>query len=206
MSSVTFVNGLYIQTSLAVNCLPAASDQYYHTYAQKWFKKKKIFFLYFHIQEVLSHSRESDSISGRLPDNPGGFTCMLRRMLVCLACGRSRVQSSGPATFFRGDWSWNHFYGHSLPTADSSRAVVSYWQKDVHLVLVNCLGSLPRNSVVRLTDLSCWLGRKMTNQTHKTIFAILKTIRIHSTVMIPKQPLFGTPKRSLIFTWVCRAF
>ena len=39
-----------------------------------------------------------------------------------------------------------------LPTADSSRAVVSYWRKDVHLVLVNCLGSLPRNIVVRLTD------------------------------------------------------
>ena len=46
----------------------------------------------------------------------------------------------------------NHFYCHSLPTADPSRAVGSYWQKDVHLVLVNRLGSLPRNSVVRLTD------------------------------------------------------
>ena len=34
--------------------------------------------------------------------------------------------------FFRGDWSWNNFYGHSLPTADSSRAVVSYWRKVVH--------------------------------------------------------------------------
>ena len=40
----------------------------------------------------------------------------------------------------------------SLPTADSSRAVVSHWQKGVHLVLVNRLGRLPRNSVVRLTD------------------------------------------------------
>ena len=47
---------------------------------------------------------------------------------------------------------WNHFYGHSLPTADSSTAVVSYWRKDVHLVLDSCLGSLHRNSVVRLTD------------------------------------------------------
>ena len=34
--------------------------------------------------------------------------------------------------FFPGDWSWNHFYSHSRPTADSSRAIVSYWQKDVH--------------------------------------------------------------------------
>ena len=34
------------------------------------------------------------------------------------------------------------------------RAVVSYWQKYVHKVLVNHLGglSLPRKSVVRLTD------------------------------------------------------
>ena len=29
--------------------------------------------------------------------------------------------------------------GHSLPAADSSRAVVSYWRKDVHLALVNHL-------------------------------------------------------------------
>ena len=52
-----------------------------------------------------------------------------------------------------GDWSWNHFYSHSLPTTDSSRAVVSYWWKDVHFVLVKRLGSLPRNSLVRITDL-----------------------------------------------------
>ena len=31
--------------------------------------------------------------------------------------------------------------------------VVSYWWKTVHKVLVNCLGGLPWNSVVRLTDL-----------------------------------------------------
>ena len=51
MSSVTFVNGLYIQTSLAVNCLPETSDRYYHTYVQKWwFGKlftKKFFFVIF---------------------------------------------------------------------------------------------------------------------------------------------------------------
>ena len=63
-------------------------------------------------------------------------------MRVRLAYGRSPVRSLGPATF----------YGHSLPTADSSRAVVSYWRKDVHLVLVNRLGSPSRNSVVGLND------------------------------------------------------
>ena len=73
-------------------------------------------------------------------------------MRVRPACRRLRVRSWGPATFFCGDWSGNHFYGHSLPTPDSSRAVVSYWRKDVHLVLVNRLGSLSRNSVIRLTD------------------------------------------------------
>ena len=36
-----------------------------------------------------------------------------------------------PATSFRGDWSWNIFYGHSLPSADSRKAVVSFWWKNV---------------------------------------------------------------------------
>ena len=39
---------------------------------------------------------------------------------------------AGPATFFRGDWSWNIFYGHSLPSADSRRADVSFRRKNVH--------------------------------------------------------------------------
>ena len=50
-------------------------------------------------------------------------------------------------------------------------AVVSYWRKYVHEVLVNCLGglSLPRKSVVRLTDspdmtLDVYCGRKTTIQ------------------------------------------
>ena len=49
--------------------------------------------------------------------------------------------------------------------------VVSYWRKYVHEVLVNCLGglSLPRKSVVRLTDhpdmtLDVYHGRKTTMQ------------------------------------------
>ena len=29
-------------------------------------------------------------------------------------------------------WSWNIFYGHFLPSADSRRADVSFWQKNVH--------------------------------------------------------------------------
>ena len=57
------------------------------------------------------------------------------------------------------------------PSAFSRRAVVSYWRKYVHEVLVNRLGglSLPRKSVVRLTDrpdmtLDVYCGRKTTTQ------------------------------------------
>ena len=55
--------------------------------------------------------------------------------------------------------------------SDARRAVVSYWRKYVHEVLVNRLGglSLPRKSVVRLTDrsdmtLDVYRGRKTTMQ------------------------------------------
>ena len=59
---------------------------------------------------------------------------------------------AGSATFFRGDWSWNIFYGHSLPSADSKRAVVSFWQKNVHNTGQLLRGlSLPSKSVVRQT-------------------------------------------------------
>ena len=49
---------------------------------------------------------------------------------------------------------WPHTF--VSPSADSRRAVVSYWRKYVHEVLVNRLGglSLPRKSVFRLTDRS----------------------------------------------------
>ena len=57
------------------------------------------------------------------------------------------------------------------PSAFSRRAVVSYWRKYVHEVLVNRLGglSLPRKSVVSLTDrpdmtLDVYRGRKTTMQ------------------------------------------
>ena len=47
---------------------------------------------------------------------------------------------------------WQHTF--VSPSAFTRRAVVSYWLKYVHEVLVNRLGglSLPRKSVVRLTD------------------------------------------------------
>ena len=64
---------------------------------------------------------------------------------------------------------WQHTF--VSPSAFSRRAVVSYWRKCVHEVLVNRLGglSLPRKSVVRLTDrpdmtLDVYRGRKTTMQ------------------------------------------
>ena len=57
------------------------------------------------------------------------------------------------------------------PSAESRGAVVSYWRKYVHKVLVNRVEglSLPRKSVVRLTDypdmtLDVYCGRKTTMQ------------------------------------------
>ena len=58
----------------------------------------------------------------------GSVGCALR-----LETRRSRVQPPPrSATFFHGDWLWNIFYGHSLPSADSRRAFVSFWRKNVH--------------------------------------------------------------------------
>ena len=49
---------------------------------------------------------------------------------VRLMIRRSRVQ---PPQGFVEIWSWNIFYGHSLPSADSRRAVVRFWRKNVHI-------------------------------------------------------------------------
>ena len=69
---------------------------------------------------------------------------------------------------------WPHTF--VSPSAFSRRAVVSYWRKYVHEVLVNRLGglSLPRKSVVRLTDrpdmtLDVYRGSKTTMQQCKVI-------------------------------------
>ena len=76
--------------------------------------------------------------------------------------------------------SCTYFRPHTFvsPSAFSRRAVVSYWRKYVHEVLVNRLGglSLPRKSVVRLTDrpdmtLDVYRGRKTTNQKQQLTFA-----------------------------------
>ena len=73
----------------------------------------------------------------------------------------------------QGSWVRYPVWQHTFvsPSAFSRKAVVSYWRKYVHEVLVNRLGglSLPRKSVVRLTDCSdmtidVYRGRKTTIQ------------------------------------------
>ena len=49
--------------------------------------------------------------------------------------GDQQVADSTPAevgNILSGDWLWNIFYGHSIPSADSRRTVVSFWLKNVH--------------------------------------------------------------------------
>ena len=79
----------------------------------------------------------------------------------------------------QGSWVRYPVWPHTFvsPSTDSRRAVVSYWRKYVHGVLVNRLGglSLPRKSVVRLTDrpdmtLDVYHGRKTTKQQQHQLF------------------------------------
>ena len=72
-----------------------------------------------------------------------------------------------------GPWAQYPVRPHTFVSlsADSRKAVVSYWQKYVHIVLANRLGglSLPRKSVDRLTDrpdmtIDVYRGRKTTTK------------------------------------------
>ena len=70
------------------------------------------------------------------------------------AAGPHSAVRSGSDSIARGP-KFDTQYGHLtfVSPAHSRRAVVSYWRKYVHLVLVNCFGlNLLRNNVVRLTD------------------------------------------------------
>ena len=88
------------------------------------------------------------------------------------------AQSVGTRFISRGSWVQYPVWPHSFVSLSAflRRAVVSYWRKYVHEVLVNRLGglSLPRKNVVRLTDrpdmtLDVYRGRKTTNQQSTTL-------------------------------------
>ena len=85
--------------------------------------------------------------------SPGPVAQLAARQI----CNLSSIQGSWYRTDvqpnnFRGDWSWDSFYSHSLSTAQLSLIgeVCSLCMFTV--VLVNCLGGLPGNCVCRLTD------------------------------------------------------
>ena len=61
------------------------------------------------------------------------------RCAVRLETRRSRVRPPPrSATFFRGDWSWNIFYGHSLPSAEEE-GQLSVSEERMCTILVNRL-------------------------------------------------------------------
>ena len=75
--------------------------------------------------------------------NVSGYRC------VSDCTSRGREFDPGPVPYFRGDWSWNNFYGHSLPfrwfiqegllSVTSESMCTNYW-------LTAC-SSLPRKNV-----------------------------------------------------------
>ena len=88
---------------------------------------------------------------------------------------RGREFDPGPVPYFRGDWSWNNFYGHSPPfrwfiqegllSVTSESMCTNYW-------LTAC-SSQPRKSVVKWTDrpamtIAVDMGRKATKTKNKT--------------------------------------
>ena len=84
--------------------------------------------------------RLSDDLEGTYSNET--LTCIEELHLFCRPrwlrwmrrpTGDQEVVGSTPAEVGNIlSWSWNIFYGHSLPSADSRRAVVSFWRKNVH--------------------------------------------------------------------------
>ena len=94
----------------------------------------------------------------------------------CVSDCRSRGHEfdPGPVPYFRGDNSWNHFYGHSPPfrwtiqegllSVTSESMCTKYW-------LTACSSFCPEKSVVRWTDrptmtIAVDMGRTASKQTN----------------------------------------
>ena len=125
--------------------------------------------------------------------------CLLNLpVYICNACFKGHTYTHArpmhPRMHTRTHGSWARYpvWQHTFvsPSAFSRRAVVSYWRKYVHEVLVNRLGglSLPRKSMVRLTDrpdmtLDVYRGRKTTmqQQCNNTRTHIHKQTHTHCT-------------------------
>ena len=98
---------------------------------------------------------------GRLDQNPGlhdirkppltynrGWSRWFGLMCIQLVIRRSAVRSLLV-------WQWNIFIGHSLSSADSRRAAVSFWRKNVHKYWLIALRTKPVQGKV-------WLGNLVT--------------------------------------------
>ena len=120
----------------------------------------------------------------------------------CISAAKAGPRSAigrAPDSLSQGSWVRYPVWQHTFvsPSAFSRRAVVSYWRKYVHEVLVNRLGglSLPRISVVRLTDrpdmtLDVYRGHKTTIQQQQYISAAMKD---HSDSKVLASSYFPTP-------------
>ena len=104
----------------------------------------------------------------------------LFNLTVCKRVGCYAFGKLALSAFYAGFYNDHNSLIIVSPSAFSRRAVVSYWRKYVHEVLVSRLGglSLPRKSVVRLTDrpdmtLDVYRGRKTTIQQQSLIITTL---------------------------------
>ena len=94
--------------------------------------------------------RHDDTFSSTGPRSAVGNVSGYRCVSDCRS--RSREFDPGPVPYFRGDWSWNNFYGHSPPFRwfIQEGLFVSYKRKYVHELLVNRLFKPAQEKV--------WLG------------------------------------------------
>ena len=131
----------------------------------------------------------------------------------CKSDCRSRGREIHPCTvpYFRGDWSWNNFYGILLHSAESFKKVCCQLQVQV------CAGSTgqllvkacPGKSVVRWTDrpaktIAVDLGRKATKQSNKQITTSEKVILWDVHVLSEARGLeFGLSFHPRTLWWVC---
>ena len=105
--------------------------------------------------------------------NVSGYRC------VSDCNSRGREFDPGPAPYFRGDWAWNNFYGHSPPfrwfiqevllSVTSESMCTNYW--------LSACSSLPRRGTDRpAMTIAVDLGRKATKQTNKNLYTHVQWI------------------------------
>ena len=95
--------------------------------------------------------------------NVSGYRC------VSDCRSRGREFDPGPVPYFRGDWSWNNFYGHSPPSADLFKKGCCQLQAKVCAQITGkpLAQACPGKSVVKWTDrpamtIAVDMGRKAT--------------------------------------------